>query len=199
MYAQPGVGYMPPMQPNPMVFVENPLQELAASKVAIIEQQIELLEMITGCETKNRYHVFLQNPYGQKKFLFKCKEESGCCERNCCPSDARPFLMKVKHITGQNQMQEDFQKVYAEFNRAFKCTCFCLARPSMNATFAKSKVFFGKVVEPFTCCDPIFNVFDKDKAIHFRIRLDCCQCGFCCRNSCCGKLSSVTLNIYEGG
>lgn len=86
------------MQPNPMVFVENPLQEHAASKVAIIEQQIELLEMITGCETKNRYHVFLQNPYGQKKFLFKCKEESGCCERNCCPSDARPFLMKVNHI-----------------------------------------------------------------------------------------------------
>ena len=68
----------------------------------------------------------------------------------------------------------------------------------MNATYKESGVFFGKVIEPCTVCDPIFNVYDKDKAIRFRIRCDCCQCGFCCRNSCCGKLSSVTLNIYEG-
>ena len=127
---QPGApGYMPPGQPGvPLMFVENPLQELAGSKVAIIEQQVELLEMLTGCETKNRYHVYIQNPYGQKQYLFKCKEESGWCERNCCPSDSRPFLMRVKHVSGQAQMTDDFSKTYAEFNRAFKCTCCCLAR-----------------------------------------------------------------------
>ena len=48
MPGQPMPGQPMPGQPMPrqIVFVENPLQELAASKVAIIEQQIELLEMM---------------------------------------------------------------------------------------------------------------------------------------------------------
>ena len=185
-------GYIPPQGVMPIQFVENPLQELAQSKSAIIKQRIELPK-ITECGTKNRYHVYVQ-----KKCLFKCKEESGCCESNCCPFDARPFSIKIKHISGQNQMNEDFTKGFAEFKRPFKCTCCCLARPSMSATYAESGVFFGKVIEAFSCCDPIFNVYDKDKAIKYRITCDCCQCGFCCRNSCCGKLFSVNLNIHDG-
>jgi len=49
-----------------------------------IKQKFELLEAITGCETENKYEVFAADKDGDKKkklILFKCKEKSGCCER----------------------------------------------------------------------------------------------------------------------
>ncbi len=66
-----------------MFFTQDPLAELANANAAIIRQEIELLEILTGCETKNRYHVYIRGPNGQFTYLFKCKEESGWCMRNC--------------------------------------------------------------------------------------------------------------------
>ena len=61
-----------------MQLVPDALSELINSKEVIVEQKIELMEALTGCETPNRYNVFLIDEEKQKKFLFKCKEESNC-------------------------------------------------------------------------------------------------------------------------
>lgn len=66
-----------------MRMVSDPLLELAQAGSAIIKQQIELLEIMTGCETKNRYHVYIKTMNGEMSYLFKCKEESSWCSRNC--------------------------------------------------------------------------------------------------------------------
>jgi hypothetical protein len=109
--------------------VNDPMAELAMSKKAFIKQKIELFEMFTGCETPNRYHVYTQNGQGQWSYLFKCKEKSGWCERNCLSSDSRPFDLGVKHIGNQNDvMNDDYTNSFATFNRPYKCTCCCLAR-----------------------------------------------------------------------
>jgi hypothetical protein len=63
--------------------INDPLVELANAGSAIIKQKIELLEILTGCETANRYHVYIKTTNGEMTYLFKCKEESGCCERQC--------------------------------------------------------------------------------------------------------------------
>ena len=78
-----------------------------------IAQRLELLEVLSGCETKNKYHI-VQIPGGtdvpiaptgdfntqwreQSKAapLLKAKEQSECCERICCPL-FRSFTMEFK-------------------------------------------------------------------------------------------------------
>lgn len=104
MMMNPGMGMMPQgMMMNPqskshliyisfivmmfmnMGFAPDPMAVLAEARTAIVKQQIELLEVFTGCETKNRYHVYITTHSGQFVYLFKCKEESDCCARMCCP------------------------------------------------------------------------------------------------------------------
>ena len=213
MYGQPGQPGQPMYPPQPLgpppegsiyyhgqaiMIVKDPLEELAQTQVAMVVQEIELFEMMTGCETPNRYHVFLKEQNGAQKYLFKCKEESTWCQRNCCPPESHEFRMKVKHVISQGMFNDDFTKPYLEFYRPFKCTCCCLARPSMSGRYVESNVELGKVVEPYTCCDPLINVYNKDGIVRYKISTDCCQCGYCCRNSICGKLSEITFNIYNG-
>ena len=64
-------------------FVTDYKLALNAANSAFIKQKIEILEVLTGCETKNRYNVFLNFPNGTSAFAFKCKEESHCCSRLC--------------------------------------------------------------------------------------------------------------------
>jgi hypothetical protein len=64
---------------------DDPLEELRNAKSAIIKQKFEIFEVMTGCETVNRYYVYAKDPKtDDKNILFKCKEESGFCMRTCC-------------------------------------------------------------------------------------------------------------------
>ena len=67
----------------------------------------------------------------------------------------------------------------------------------MKGTYKDGGAYFGKVVEPFSFCDPIFYVYDKDETIRYRLKIDCCQCGFFFRGSC-GVASPIEVNIYGG-
>jgi len=70
---------------NNVLFSTNPFESLQYAKEAIIKQQVDMLQVMTGCETPNRFYVFLKDPQtGAKTFLFKCKEESDACMRVCC-------------------------------------------------------------------------------------------------------------------
>jgi hypothetical protein len=63
---------------------ESYLTALSRSDYAFVKQKVELLEALTGCETENRYQIFIRNPDGSHYYLFKAKESSDCCERQCC-------------------------------------------------------------------------------------------------------------------
>lgn len=64
-------------------YLTDYLLALRNAKSAFIKQKVELLEMLTGCETKNRYSVYLRFENGVNALLFKCKEESSWFSRNC--------------------------------------------------------------------------------------------------------------------
>jgi hypothetical protein len=64
-------------------FTNNYISALRNATSAFIKQKVELFEVLTGCETKNRYNVFLTFPNGQTALIFKCKEESNCLARQC--------------------------------------------------------------------------------------------------------------------
>ena len=178
------------------ILVTDPMEELNSCTSVIIKQQPELFEMISGCETANRYHV-LGVCGGVFKYLFKCQERSTFCQRNCCPSNIREFNMDIYHATSV-PLAGNLQGKFANLYKPFKCTCCCFNRPVINLTLGVDNKYVGKIIHLFSCCDPQFEVYNS-QGLKYYVRADCCQCGLLCANNFCGKLSSATFEIYQPG
>ena len=195
-----------------MKLVPDVLAEVMKAKDVIIEQKIELMEALTGCETPNRYNVFYIDNDGQKKFLLKCKEESGWFCRNCVPSSNRPFYLKMFHVKSSSP-NADNKQLIADFERPFMCTCLCCCRPQMDGYFKgeisdsipekKSMMkrigqngSIGKVIEPFSC-GPTIKIYGNDKKVRWKVYGEYCQCGFWARDISVGKCYEVDFPIYD--
>ena len=192
-----------------MKLVPDALSELVKAREVVVEQKIELMEVLTGCETPNRYNVFLVDKERQKTFLFKCKESSNCFCRNCVPSSNRSFYLKMHHIISSNK-NTDYKHTIADFERDFMFTCFCCCRPQMNGFFKGEETdnnngfsqekrigeSMGKVVEPFSC-GPTLLIYGSDGKIRWKIYGEYCQCGFWARDISLGKFYEVDFWIYD--
>ena len=135
---QPMVQQPMTLQPDMMangIQIGDPMEILIKAPSAKIIQQIELLEIVSECETNNRYDVFCEMN-GVKYFCFRCKEDSSWCMRNMCPSDLRSFKI---------HMMLPGQKKFGILDRPFKCTCCCCARPIVKGTFSNGQPF-GTIV-----------------------------------------------------
>lgn len=133
------------------------------------------------------------------KLLFKCKEISGCCMRNCCPSNSRKFNMVMKHIATSSNLDDNFEKSFINITKPFKFSCFCLETPEMILTFGETNKPLGKIKQPFTCCIPKLFLYDNVGDLRYTIHADCCQCGIICSKNFMGKLSEAIFNIYKSG
>lgn len=179
----------------------------------IIEQKIELLEILTGCETANRYNVYCMDSDKTKKFLLKCKESSSWCCRNCIPSQDRSFTLSILHILSSNK-KLNYKKTIADFERPFQFTCLCLCRPRLTGYYGdenedaklvdkdKKKEIkstqkqFGFIEENFACGASL-TINGEDGNPRFAIKGDFCQCGYCCRVASVGKCYEVDFWIYD--
>ena len=178
------------------VLVTDPMAELNTCTSVIIKQQPELLELIAGCETANRYHV-LGVCNGVYKYLFKCQERSSFCQRNCCPSHIREFNMDMYHATSV-PLAGNISGKFANLFKPFKCSCLCCNRPIINVTLGVDNKYVGKIKHLFSCCDPEFEVYNA-QGLKYYVRADCCQCGLLCANNFCGKLSTATFEVFQPG
>ena len=188
----PGQGMMMPgqnmmMGPYPgmngfLYFTEDPMKELLNSSGAIIRQEVEMFEVITGCETQNRYQVFIQTPMGLK-YAFQCNEKSGCCSRCCCSDGCRGLEIDIRHITSPGPIVSEISNIYIRAVKPCGCGFLCCCRPHMDIILQKNRLKIGSVREPFTCCDKDAEVYDKDGNLKYRMIGDCCQIGFCCGSS----------------
>lgn len=61
------------------------LEKLNILSSIFVKQKFEMLEMLAGCDTENRYKVYAANNGLERvgKPIFKCKERSGFLSRNC--------------------------------------------------------------------------------------------------------------------
>ena len=175
------------------------MQALLVAKSVFIKQSIEWAEIISGYETPNRYIVYYKDLSSNNyTMLFNCKEMSSYCERNCCSGDSRPFTMNIKHYNNNNLDKDFNSNVFCVLKKPYKCTLFCLARPEIYGYFESiSGVSFGKIVNPYKCCDPVFHVYDNNNNIIYSITTECCKCGFICRGGC-GMFESITFLIFKG-
>jgi len=165
-----------------------------------ISQKVELLEMITGCETPNRYKVYEATKSGKDSKgnpIFLAEEKSGCCARMCLSGECRPF--KVHVLTKQYpEMSGGDTRLDKEpfllIDRPCKCTCYCIGRPIINIYDATKtaeadeaqnyKNFVGKIKDPWNLCDLVVEVQDVKGDIIYKIDGSCCQLGLWCKWPC---------------
>ena len=191
--------YAGPMinSPQNFVYIQDPFTEIAQSRTAIVRQEPSLLERLTGCVTRNHYHVFLSTPYGLK-YAFKCNEQSGGCARCCLSANSRPVKIIMRHVISFQQYDGDMAKVFINVDKPCKCACCCFCRPYMDVRLADNGQQLGIISEPCTCCDVDMEVLDTAGNLRYDINGDCCQLGLCCGPSL-KKLANVNFEIKENG
>ena len=165
----------------------------------IIRQESDILEAVTGCQEPNNYHIYGKLPNGEKYYIFKFREYSSCGMRFWCPVSCRELVMKMKLALDdkENENDEEFNNSFLYVEKKFKCPCGTCVRPEMRVFYTENNQLLGSIEEAFSCCDPIFNIYDKDGKLIFHIDTDCCQCGFMCRNNYCGKTDECVFFIYD--
>lgn len=144
-----------------------------------VKQKIELLEIMTGYETENKYNVYALDPdtgeKGQK--LFKARERSECCERQYCGS-SRGFSIEVSSLEPQKQ-------IGMLFEREFAVECFCACRSLLHVKDPAGNPL-GEVFHPFACCETILDIRGPDGKVCYHVNSGCycAQAGFFCKCPC---------------
>lgn len=145
---------------------------LASTGAVFIKQIFEWVEMLTGYETPNIYQVYYR-PQNSScvSILFSCKELSGYCERQYCQGSQRPLEMHINHAQTLDLSGMDFNSNnFAVFDKPYKIQCYCCCRPEMTGHYKTiDGPTFGEISMPWTYCDPVFRVKNKEGLVRYSI------------------------------
>ncbi|XP_045047980.2 phospholipid scramblase 1 isoform X1 [Desmodus rotundus] len=171
-----GTQWMP--APPPPSDCPPGLEYLAQVDQILIHQQVELLEVLIGFETNNKYEI--KNSLGQR--IYFAVEDTDCCTRNCCGPN-RPFTMRILDLMGREVMT---------LERPLRCTscCFpcCLQEIEIHAP---PGVPVGYVSQTWHPCLPEFSVQNERREEVLKISGPCVVC------SCCADVDFEIKSIGE--
>jgi len=174
------------------------LQKLGMLPSIFVKQKFEMLEMLTGCETENRYKVYAADQGLEKtgRPIFKCKEKSGFFARNLLSGDCRPFGMRILHEDREEDDEAD--DMFLFLDRPCRFTVGCMNRPEITVTVKENGInqYIGKVVSEWACCDMLFTVYGANEEVVFKIYGNCCQWGLYC-NCPCNSCAKIIFNIQS--
>ncbi|XP_025769400.1 phospholipid scramblase 1-like [Puma concolor] len=150
VYNQPGgpagIPWMP--APPPPSGCPPGLEYLSQIDQILVHQQIELLEVITGFETNNKYEI--KNSFGQK--IYFAVEDTDCCTRNCCGA-SRPFTMRIIDNMGQEVITLERPL------RCDSCCCPCCLQERREDVLK----IIGPCVVCSCCADVDFEIKSLDE------------------------------------
>ena len=156
------------------------LQYLTMVDQLIIKQKVEVLEIVTGFETANKYEVL--NNLGQN--VYKAKEDSDCCTRNCCGS-GRCLDMSITDLQGQEVIH---------LNRPLRCQecCFPCCLQEMEVSSPAGTVI-GSISQQWSILHPRLLIKDELGIPVLRIEGPCWTC------SCFGSDVEFTVVSVQNG
>ncbi|XP_010978878.1 phospholipid scramblase 2 isoform X1 [Camelus dromedarius] len=159
-----GVPWMP--APPPPSNCPPGLEYLSQIDQLLIHQQIELLEVLTGFETSNKYEI--KNSLGQK--IYFAAEDTDCCTRNFC-GPSRPFTMRILDNMGREVIT---------LERPLRCTscCFPCCLQEIEV-YAPPGVPIGYVNQTWDLCLPKFTVQNERREDVLKITGPCIVCSCC--------------------
>ena len=154
-----GFPQQPPQQ-QPIQWMPAPAQVIANCPPGLecltqvdqilVHQQVELWEIITGCQTANRYIV--KNTLGQQIY-FAAEESNPFCRKRCGAN--RPFTLSIL---------DNSKNEVIHMTREFTCTspCFCCwCKQRMEVQSPPGQVV-GYINLNCTCWDPVFSIQDAE-------------------------------------
>ncbi|NWH47872.1 PLS1 scramblase, partial [Fregata magnificens] len=152
--------------PPPLPNCPPGLEYLTQIDQILIHQQIELLEILTGFETNNKYEI--KNTLGQRVYF--AAEDTDCCTRNCC-GPSRPFTIRIIDNLGHEVIT---------LQRPLRCSscCFpcCLQELEVQAPPGTP---VGYVVQNWHACLPKFTIQDEKRMDILKITGPCVVCSCC--------------------
>ncbi|XP_045395376.1 phospholipid scramblase 1-like isoform X2 [Lemur catta] len=180
VYNQPGGPAGVPWMPAPPPPLNCPpgLEYLSQINQVLIHQQIELLEVLTGFETNNKYEI--KNSLGQRVYF--AVEDTDFCTRNCC-GPSRPFTLRIIDNMG---------KEVITLTRPLRCSscCFpcCLQELEIQAP---PGVPVGYVIQNWHPCLPKFTIQNEKREDVLKITGPCVVC------SCCADIDFEVKSLDE--
>ncbi|KAJ8984515.1 hypothetical protein NQ317_010986, partial [Molorchus minor] len=142
------------------------LEYLTMIDQLLVHQKVEILEALTGFETKNKFTV--KNSLGQK--VYYAVEDSDCLTRNCC-GPLRPFDMKIL---------DNYKNEVIHLNRPLACDscCFPCCLQSMEVS-APPGTIVGTVEQEWSIFCPTFAIKNASGDTVLRIEGPCCTFSIC--------------------
>ncbi len=176
---------------------------------AWIAQKADYAEACLGCEFENEYTIYDTKVSGKslyedgKEKVFKCKEHSACCQRNCLPASMREFTVNLDinecRYDYKSQCFRSSWKPFLHIKRDYACTCLCCNRPVIEVSRVdkRDKEVLGYVRDEWACCDYVFSLQKSlEESPAYTVRANCCQCGLFCACPC-GPCEKVTFDIID--
>lgn len=168
------------MQPPSQAPLNCPpgLEYLTLVDQILVKQKVEVFEILTGCEMKNKYQV--QNSVGQQ--IFFMKEDVDFCTRQCC-GPMRPFDMKVL---------DNAEREVMHLKRPYRCgpCSWCGGCCQMEIEIsAPPGQLIGFVKQDPTYCSPAWTVYAADKTTPV-MKIT----GPCCPIACC---SDIEFQVFD--
>jgi hypothetical protein len=192
-YPQQPVGFYPQQQPvgypqpvhNPVMMVvaggppppafPDLLSALGPLPGALVAQDVSWVEVLSGCDTQNKYSVSAWDPsLGQEKptagvmgsTLLRFKEKSNCLERQVC-GPRRGFRMigfpasslvatSINESTPTDTAIAVVQDALV-LERPFRCTFLCFQRSLLRVNH-RGLGAIGEILNPFTFLHPTFLI-----------------------------------------
>ncbi|VFV20313.1 phospholipid scramblase 1 [Lynx pardinus] len=141
------------------------LEYLSQIDQILVHQQIELLEVITGFETNNKYEI--KNSFGQ---IYSAAEDTDCCTRNCCGA-SRPFTMRIIDNMGQEAITLE-----RPLRCDSRCCPCCLQEIEVHAP---PRVPVGYVTQTRHPCLPRFTIQNERREDALKVIGPCVGCSCC--------------------
>lgn len=156
---QPGIAAVGMVAPPPGC--PPGLEYLSAVNKIIVEQLVEMMEVFTGIECRNKYKIC--NALGQQVYF--AGENSACCNRSIAKSD-RAFVMNIVDNAGR-----EVARVIAP--QPLKI--ICKGRVADVEAPPGNKV--GSIRQTHGCCGRDFHICDHTDAPIYYLSTPCCACG----------------------
>ena len=179
--------------------LEDSLAKFSSCTKVYIDQFYKISDMFVICPLYFNYRISLEyDKPGEAYYLFDSIDLSPTCSHNCCPNQAKSVNMEI----GSYGIGKGIRQTFAKFEKPYRCACLfccaCCTRPTFNVFINGGNEKIGFIREIRTACDPTMFVFSKNNTLKYKIVGSCCQCGYCCRDLCCGMCNSAKFSIYHG-
>uniref|UniRef100_A0A6I8N8K7 Phospholipid scramblase n=1 Tax=Ornithorhynchus anatinus TaxID=9258 RepID=A0A6I8N8K7_ORNAN len=156
---------VPRLPPLPPASLPPGLEYLNQLDLIIIHQQVELLEMILGTETSNKYEI--KNGLGQRVYF--AVEESLCFNRTFC-APLRSCALRIVDNTGREVIA---------VHRPLRCiSCWCPCYLQELEIQAPPGIVVGYVVQKWDPFLPKFTIQNENKEEVLKIVGPYATCGF---------------------